>query len=126
MATVLRLARHGATHSPFYRVVATDHRNTRDGRFIEKLGTYNPLRNPIEVTLNWDRIDYWLSVGAKPSDTVSRLLKNFPRGYVAPAKAEKVVKAPTKRPAKEKAAVAAPAPVADAAPAEAALAPVAE
>jgi small subunit ribosomal protein S16 len=72
----LRLSRHGTTNLPFYWLVASDSRFSRDGRFKEKLGTYNPLlphENPERLTLNKERITYWLSVGAKPSDRVIKL-----------------------------------------------------
>lgn len=70
----LRLARYGAKKRPFYRVVAADSRAKRDGRFLEVLGTYDPLTDPPTVNLKGDRIQYWLSVGAQPSDTVRRLV----------------------------------------------------
>ncbi len=70
----LRLARFGAKKRPFYRVVATDSRAKRDGRFLEVLGTYDPLTDPPTVNLKGDRIRYWLSVGAQPSDTVRHLI----------------------------------------------------
>lgn len=72
----LRLARFGAKKRPFYRVVAAESRAKRDGRFIEVLGTYDPLTDPPTVTLKGDRIQYWLSVGAQPSDTVWRLIRS--------------------------------------------------
>ena len=77
MALKLRLARGGRRNLPYYRIVATDSRNPRDGRFLEKVGTYNPLvsnDNPNRVTLNVERIKYWLSQGAVPSDRVAVLL----------------------------------------------------
>lgn len=70
----LRLARLGAKKNPFYRVVASDSRSPRNGRFIEKLGFYDPKSNPIVVTLDLSRVDYWLSVGAQPSETVANLI----------------------------------------------------
>ncbi|MBM4397291.1 MAG: 30S ribosomal protein S16 [Deltaproteobacteria bacterium] len=70
----LRLARFGAKKKPFYRIVATDSRGKRDGRFIELLGTYDPKVDPPAVTLQAERIQYWLSVGAEPSGTVGRIL----------------------------------------------------
>ena len=70
----LRLARLGAKKNPFYRVVASDSRSPRNGRFIEKLGFYDPKSNPIVVTLDLSRVDYWLGVGAQPSDTVANLI----------------------------------------------------
>jgi len=78
MAVKIRLARGGAKKRPFYRIVAADSRMPRDGRFIEKLGTYNPLLpkgSPDRVTLDLDRIKHWLSLGAKPTDRVARFLE---------------------------------------------------
>jgi small subunit ribosomal protein S16 len=75
MAVKIRLARHGAKKRPFYRVVVTDSESPRDGRFIETVGTYNPLQNPAEVSLKEERVKYWLGQGALPSDTVRSLLK---------------------------------------------------
>ena len=77
MSVALRLARGGAKKRPFYRIVATDKRNPRDGKFIEKLGTYNPMLekdNPARITLVEDRIKYWLSTGAQPSERVHGFL----------------------------------------------------
>ncbi len=77
MSVALRLARGGAKKRPYYRIVATDKRNPRDGRFIEKLGTYNPMLpkdSGKRVTLVEDRIKYWLSVGAQPSERVHGFL----------------------------------------------------
>ena len=75
MGVRIRLARHGAKKKPFYRIVVADSENPRDGRFLEKLGTYDPLKDPAEVSLNPDRIKYWMEKGAIPSDTVRSLLK---------------------------------------------------
>ena len=78
MAIKIRLARGGSKKRPFYRIVATDSRMPRDGRFIEKLGTYNPLLRKDDekrVTMNIERIKYWLALGAKPSDRVQRMLE---------------------------------------------------
>lgn len=77
MATKIRLARGGSKKRPFYRIVAADVRAPRDGRFIEKLGTYNPLlaKDSAErVTMNKERIQYWLEQGATPTDRVLRFL----------------------------------------------------
>lgn len=77
MPAVIRLARGGAKKKPFYRMVVTDSRNPRDGDFIEKLGTFNPILakdNAARLVVNQERTKYWLSVGAKPSDRVARLL----------------------------------------------------
>jgi small subunit ribosomal protein S16 len=75
MAVKIRLARHGAKKRPFYRIVAADSESPRDGRFLEKLGTYNPLQDPVEVVLNTDRVKYWIDQGATPTDTVRSILK---------------------------------------------------
>ena len=75
MAVRIRLARHGAKKRPFYRIVVADNDSPRDGRFLEKVGTYNPLRDPAEVVVQQERIDYWLAQGAVPTDTVRNLLK---------------------------------------------------
>ncbi|MEO6248996.1 MAG: 30S ribosomal protein S16 [Sphingomicrobium sp.] len=77
MAVAIRLARGGSKKRPYYRLVVTDSRNARDGRFIEKVGTYNPLLakdSPDRVKLDAERISHWLSVGAQPSDRVLRFL----------------------------------------------------
>lgn len=74
MAVRIRLRRMGAKKRPFYRVVVADSRAPRDGRFIETLGTYNPLITPAEVKLNAEKVQLWLARGAQPSDTVRRLL----------------------------------------------------
>ena len=76
MATVIRLQRHGRKHYPIYKIVVTDSRAPRDGRFIEKLGTYNPNTNPAAVELEFDRALYWVNVGAQPSDTVRSILSH--------------------------------------------------
>ena len=71
----IRLQRHGSKKRPFYRVVAADIRAKRDGRFIENLGTYNPVSEPKQVNLKLDRIDYWVGTGAQMSDTVRSLVR---------------------------------------------------
>ena len=80
MATVIRLSRAGAKKAPFYRIVVADRRSPRDGQFIEKLGTFNPLLakdSTSRVVLNTERAKHWLSVGAQPSDRVNSLLANL-------------------------------------------------
>ena len=74
MATKIRLARHGRKGRPFYHVVIADSRAPRDGRFIEKVGTYDPNTNPATINLNFDRASYWLMTGAQPTDTAKRIL----------------------------------------------------
>ena len=75
MAVRLRLQRHGKKGKPFYHLVAADARAKRDGRFIEKLGTYNPNTNPATIEVVHDRALHWLQVGAEPSDTARAILK---------------------------------------------------
>ena len=78
MAMKIRLARGGSKKRPFYRIVAADSRMPRDGRFIEKLGTYNPLLpkdSEDRVKMNLERIQYWMDQGAKPTDRISRFLE---------------------------------------------------
>ena len=75
MAVKIRLARHGAKKKPFYRIVVADSESPRDGRFIETVGTYDPLKQPAAVNIKEERVKYWLSQGAKPTDTVRSLIK---------------------------------------------------
>jgi small subunit ribosomal protein S16 len=70
--------RMGAKGKPFYRVVVKEKRSKRDGKYIENLGTYDPMMNPAAVNLKHDRIQYWIGVGAQPTETVSSLIKNNP------------------------------------------------
>ena len=74
MPARIRLQRHGKKNQPFYHIVVADGRAPRDGKFIEKLGTYNPLTNPATIDLNFDRAVEWVKNGAQPSDTVRRIL----------------------------------------------------
>ncbi len=74
MAVSLRLQRHGATHRPFYKLVATDSRNVRDGRYIEQLGTYDSVSNPHKINFDLAKVDAWLAKGAIASDTVKSLI----------------------------------------------------
>lgn len=75
----IRLSRGGAKKRPFYHIVVTDSRNRRDGRYIERLGFFNPVAKGQEKTLevNLERAEYWLGKGAKPSDRVASLIKSF-------------------------------------------------
>jgi small subunit ribosomal protein S16 len=75
MAVKIRLKRMGAKKSPFYRVVVADSRYPRDGRFIEEIGTYNPIKEPAEVSIDSELATKWLKNGAQPTDTVKSLLK---------------------------------------------------
>ena len=141
MAIALRLSRGGAKKRPYYRIVAADSRYPRDGRYLEQIGTYNPLLakdDEKRVTLNEDRAKYWLGVGAQPSDRVARFLdaagireraaRNNPNkaepGEKAKERAEE--KAAKLAEAEEAAKAAAEAPAAEEAPAEEAAAEQAE
>ena len=81
----IRMRRVGAKKTPFFRVVVTEHREARDGAFVEILGHYYPRATPAKVELKRDRIDYWLSKGARPSDTVRTLLAKQPAPVAAAA-----------------------------------------
>lgn len=71
----IRLRRMGAKKAPYYRIVVSDSRSPRDGRFIEEIGSYNPLANPAEIKVDAERAQYWVKSGAQPTDTVKSLLK---------------------------------------------------
>ena len=71
----IRLRRMGAKKAPYYRVVVADSHSPRDGRFIEEIGTYDPLTNPITIDIDMERAKYWIANGAQPTDTVRELLK---------------------------------------------------
>lgn len=142
MATSIRLARGGSKKRPYYKIVVADSRSPRDGRFIERIGSYNPLLskdNPERVKLDLDRAKHWVSVGAQPTDRVARFLdvagvkerpaRNNPNkakpGEKATERAEekaaKIAEAEEAKKAAEAAAAeaaAAPAPAAEEAPAE--------
>ena len=75
MAVKMRLRRMGAKKAPFYRVIVADSRSPRDGRFIEEIGYYNPLTNPVEIKIDADKAKKWLNNGAQPTETVKALLK---------------------------------------------------
>ena len=76
MATKIRLQRYGRKNYAFYPIVIADSRAPRDGRFIERIGSYNPNTNPATITLNFERALYWVNVGAQPTDTVRSILSN--------------------------------------------------
>lgn len=77
----IRLTRMGAKKKPFYRVIVADSRSPRDGRFIEQLGYYDPMKDPFDLRLDVERVDYWLGQGAQPSETVNRLIAKARDGY---------------------------------------------
>lgn len=76
MATKLRLQRRGRKHYAFYQIIVADSRAPRDGKYIERIGSYNPNTNPATITLDFDRALYWLQVGAQPTDTVRNILSD--------------------------------------------------
>jgi small subunit ribosomal protein S16 len=78
MAVHIRLARHGSKKNPFYRIVVADQRGRRDGRFIERIGTYDPGADPARLHIDRRRLSYWQEQGACPSATLARLLKRHP------------------------------------------------
>lgn len=84
MAVRIRLARHGAKKKPFYRIVVADSESPRDGRYLETVGTYNPLLDPAEISLKQERVQYWLEQGAIPTDTVRSLLKKEVASHETP------------------------------------------
>ena len=89
----IRLRRFGKKNTPVYRVVVADKRSPRDGSIIEEIGTYDPLLKRNNFTLKLDRVDYWLGVGAQPSDTVASFIRKARKGPVEEADEEPVVEA---------------------------------
>lgn len=83
----IRLTRRGAKKKPFYRIIVTEKRSKRDGRFVESVGYYDPCRNPAGVKLDHERINYWIERGAQPSETVRSLIKRNPEPASAEASA---------------------------------------
>ncbi len=88
MAVHIRLTRAGAKKRPFYRIVVTDHRSPRGGRFLETIGTYDPTSEPEQFALNGERFSFWRSKGALPSETVAKLVKRQAKAAAAAATAE--------------------------------------
>ncbi|HEY1792327.1 MAG TPA: 30S ribosomal protein S16 [Opitutaceae bacterium] len=80
MSLKIRLSRIGATHQPHYRIVIAETRSRRDGDSVESVGTYDPRTKGQQVKLRLDRIDYWISKGAKPTDTMHAIIKRYRRG----------------------------------------------
>lgn len=117
MAVVIRLARQGAKHRDFWRMVVADARSPRDGRFIEQVGWYDPLTKPATVQVKADRVQYWIQAGARPSDKVRALLRRssaMREGRAVVAEAAGSPTAPS-APAAPAAPAASPAPETDAA-----------
>ena len=114
MAVAIRLRREGALNRPYFKVVVADKRSPRDGKFIEIVGTYDPKKPGMNSTLKLDRVEYWISKGAQPSDTVRSLIKKSKNPEAAAKKAEataakKAAKASKPAVAKEPAPAAEPA-----------------
>jgi small subunit ribosomal protein S16 len=101
MAVAIRLRREGALNRPYFKVVVADKRSPRDGKFIEIIGTYDPKKRGNNSTLKLDRVEYWISKGARPSDTVRSLIKKNKNPEAA---AKKAAAAEAKKAAKPKAA----------------------
>lgn len=86
MAVKIRLARAGAKKNPYYHVVAADGAARRDGKFIEAIGAYDPVAHPVKkIEFNEERLSYWLSVGAQPSETVQGLIRKYKKAAAAKA-----------------------------------------
>ena len=90
MAVSIRLRREGTKNSPYYKVVVADRRSPRDGKFIEIIGAYDPKKPDHNSTLKIDRVEYWISKGAQPSDTVRSLIKQNKKATTAPASSSQV------------------------------------
>jgi small subunit ribosomal protein S16 len=101
MAVTLRLSRHGRKKCPFYRIVAADTDMPRDGRFLELLGTLNPLIDPPLIELQQERVKYWIGVGAKPSDTVSNVIEKTMPGFLSSSEAARKEKIRSRRAARK-------------------------
>src|SRR5213080_2936907 len=132
MAVAIRLRREGALNRPYFKVVVADKRSPRDGKFIEILGTYDPKKRGNNSTLKLERVEYWISKGAQPSDTVRSLIKKNknPEAAAKKAAAVEAKKAAKPKAAPKTEAAPAPAPAAEApsappAAAESAAAPAA-
>ncbi len=82
MAVRIRLARMGSKKKPYYRIVAADSHSPRDGRFLDRIGTYNPMIE--EIVINDERLNYWSGVGAQPTTTVARLIRKHRKAAAAP------------------------------------------
>ena len=97
MAVTIRLSRHGRKKIPFYRIVAADKDRKRDGRYLELLGTFNPLTMPAAVNLKEDRVKHWISLGAYPSATVAKIIGTKLPGYLEGIEKSRLEKIRAKR-----------------------------
>jgi len=119
MAVAIRLRREGALNRPYFKVVVADKSSKRDGKFIEIIGTYDPKKRGVNSTLKLDRVEYWISKGAQPSDTVRSLIKKNKNPEAAAKKAAAVEAKKAAKPKAVPKSDPAPAPAPEAAPAEA-------
>jgi small subunit ribosomal protein S16 len=97
MAVVLRLARHGQKKRPFYRIVAAEKQMRRNGRFIEVIGTYNPMTQPAAIKIDESKVRHWVELGAHPSDTVRKVIIGQIPGYIEGIEAARIQKTQAKR-----------------------------
>ncbi|MFM8313742.1 MAG: 30S ribosomal protein S16 [Deltaproteobacteria bacterium] len=102
MATVIRFARHGTKKKPYFRMVVQDQRSPRDGRFVEHIGAYDPIKGDASLTVKRDRLEYWLSIGAQLSDSVRTRLKPVMKQLQAAAPQPVVKDKPAKEPKAKK------------------------
>ena len=101
MAVSIRLRREGTKNSPYYKVVVADRRSPRDGKFIEIIGAYDPKKPGHNSTLKIDRVEYWISKGAQPSDTVRSLIKQNKKATTTTAEPSPPVEAESSQPTQE-------------------------
>ena len=101
MAVSIRLRREGTKNSPYYKVVVADRRSPRDGKFIEIIGAYDPKKPHHNSTLKIDRVEYWISKGAQPSDTVRSLIKQNKKATTTTAEPSPRVEAESSQPTQE-------------------------
>jgi small subunit ribosomal protein S16 len=85
MAVRIRLTRKGRKKQPFYRIIVADSQAPRDGKFLDIVGTYDPMQNPVLVQIDSEKLDSWINKGAQPTETVASLIKKFVPGVVAAA-----------------------------------------
>lgn len=101
MAVKIRLTRLGRKKIPFYRLVAANSEMRRDGRWLEQLGTVNPLTDPATIKLEQDRVRFWIEQGAKPTDTASQIIDKIMPGYLTELESKRTEKIRSKRAARK-------------------------
>ncbi len=97
MSVTIRLARHGRRKRPFYRIVAADKDMPRNGRYLEQVGTLDPLSDPRTIDLKEDRVKHWISVGAQPSDTCAHVIEKVMPGYLKEIEESRLAKVRSRR-----------------------------